>query len=203
MTGKNTQIEDPRNSSVSSDSELVTQALSNPEDFSMIMQKYSAKISRYICRIISLSGDEVEDLLQNVFIKTYKNLNDFDSSLSFSSWIYRIAHNEAIDYIRKNKRNKKSNSSEDDEDALLDIADDVNVSEEVHKKHIRKNINKILDSMREEYRTVLILKFLEERDYNEISDILKKPPGTVATLIHRAKEEFRKKTGKDLNIKDI
>jgi RNA polymerase sigma-70 factor (ECF subfamily) len=177
---------------VEDDKHIIFGILNNTESFGKIMNKYSPKISRYIYRIVGSSFFEIDDLLQNIFIKVYKNLNHFDDSLSFSSWIYRIAHNEAIDYIRKMKIRPRRAVSEEEENFILNIPDlNINIPEESNNNLVKDQILKILSKMKEKYKMVLILRFLEEKDYNEISDILKIPLGTVATLIHRAKEEFK------------
>lgn len=175
---------------------LVQKALESSDEFGRIIEKYQEPLRRYIRRIARPGNDELEILLQDIFIKIYENLNDFDQSLTFSSWIYRIAHNESIDYIRKKKRAGQSldDSAYDDDTVTLaeTIASDVDISKEVDKEYIKKSIALVLDDLEPKYRAVLILKFLEEKDYDDISDILRKPPGTVATLIHRAKKEFKR-----------
>ena len=126
----------------------------------------------------------------------YSSLFLFSPGLSFSSWIYRIAHNEAIDFLRKKKRYGGSldDPARDDDTITLaeTIAADDDIAGEVDKEYVKKCISAVLDDLEPKYRSVLVLKFLEDKDYNDISDILRKPPGTVATLIHRAKKEFRR-----------
>src|SRR5665648_188700 len=78
------------------DNELVKLSLDNPDHFFCLTKRYESKLLRYIMRISKFSHEDAEDVLQDVFIKTYYNLNEFDSELKFSSWIYRIAHNQTI-----------------------------------------------------------------------------------------------------------
>ncbi|MBU1089233.1 hypothetical protein KKF38_00345, partial [Patescibacteria group bacterium] len=73
------------------DIELVRRSLADPDEYAKIVEKYEAPLLRYLLRISNISREEGEDLLQNVFLKAYQNLRDFDTSLKFSSWIYRIA----------------------------------------------------------------------------------------------------------------
>lgn len=187
------------------DKSLVLKTLANPEVFEKIMQRYSDKLRRYIFRISRSSSFEIDDLLQNIFIKIYKNLNNFDSSLSFSSWIYRIAHNETIDYLRKAKIRPRVASSDDEEDFFMNVPDDkINILEETNGRMLREQILKALLKIKEKYRTVLILKYMEDKNYNEISDILKIPLGTVAILLHRAKKEFKEiAINSNINKNDI
>ncbi|MBX4209158.1 sigma-70 family RNA polymerase sigma factor [Candidatus Parcubacteria bacterium] len=182
--------------SIEADALLVQRALASSEEFGRIIDKYQEPLRRYVRRIARPGPDELDMLLQDIFIKAYENLNDFDQDLPFSSWIYRIAHNEAIDYLRRKKRFGASLDDpayDDDTLALAEtIAADDDVVSEVDREYIKKCIIAVLDELEPKYRSVLVLKFLEDKDYNSISDILRKPPGTVATLIHRAKKEFRR-----------
>lgn len=177
-----------------SDFDLVKLSLESQDNYIFIVDKYEDKITRYIKRLGNLSNEDIEDLLQDIFMKVYKNLNNFNPELKFSSWIYRIAHNETIN---KFKKNHNVNLNFDDIDffinKMLDCID-------CHKENIEKNldnkilgikINKVLSKMDIKYKEVLVLKFIEDKDYNEISDIIKKPVNTVGTLINRAKKQFK------------
>lgn len=174
------------------DEELVNLTLKDQDYFLYIMKRYEGKLSRYIMRISGVTREEAQDILQEVFIKTYRNLNDFDTSLKFSSWIYRIARNEAISAYRKSKSKKQDILIDVDDEMLDKIASDFDTSREINQEFLRKSIINILNNIDKKYREVLVLKFLEEKDYKEISYILKKPMGTIATLINRAKKEFKK-----------
>ena len=177
-----------------SDAEIVKLTLRDQEMFLHLMQRYEGKLSRYIRRFAYVDTQTVEDILQEVFIKIYKNLNDFDLDLSFSSWAYRITHNEAINYLKKLDRQKSIPLESDDEDvvSLIRILEsDVDIVKELSKKELQKKVQEVLSMLSPDFREILILKFLEEKEYKEISDILKKPMGTVATLINRAKAQFK------------
>ncbi|MCK5591422.1 MAG: sigma-70 family RNA polymerase sigma factor [Candidatus Pacebacteria bacterium] len=174
-----------------SDEELVVLTLQNRECFVCIINRYENKLLRYMKRISNMPEEELQDILQETFIKAYYNLNNFDSDLKFSSWVYRIAHNSIIDAHRKNKIRPQGNLVDIEDSLLQNIASDTNVLKEVDQKYIRKNIEDALENMEQKYREVLVLKFFEEKDYKEISDILKKPMGTVATLLNRAKKKLK------------
>ena len=88
-----------------SDAELVLLALKNQQFFEHLVHRYEKKLARYVRRFSGLDNESTEDVLQEVFIKIYVNLNDYDASYTFSSWAYRIAHNETINFLRKNKKN--------------------------------------------------------------------------------------------------
>src|SRR5690606_8168284 len=84
-----------------SDEMLVALSLEDKERFGELIERYESKLGRYIARLGIRTAEDRQDVLQEIFLKVYKNLNGFDPKLSFSSWIYRIAHNEAISWYRK------------------------------------------------------------------------------------------------------
>jgi RNA polymerase sigma-70 factor (ECF subfamily) len=177
------------------DEELVKMALENQDCFAYIVERYHKKLLAYIMRISGFSREDGEDVLQEVFIKIYVNLNSFDSNLKFSSWIYRIAHNEVINNYRKKKSRPQSAIDLDDE-FINNLASDLKTDKMADAKFLKENVNRTLELMEPKYREVLVLRFWEDKDYKEISDILKKPMGTVATLISRAKNSFQEELKK-------
>ncbi len=173
-----------------SDIDLVNLSLKNPDNFKFIVEKYSEPIFKYIKRLANVSDEQAEDLLQEIFIKVYVNLNSFNKDLKFSSWIYRIAHNYVISFFRKTKNKKLFNIY--DESLVRNLISDFDIKKKIDLDYQKKNIFEIFEKMRPIYKQVLILKYLEGKSNNEISDILKKPPGTIAVIINRAKKQFKK-----------
>ncbi len=171
------------------DSEVVELAKENPDYLACLMERYEEKLFYYIRRISFFSKEDIEDILQEVFIKVYKNLNDYEDSLKFSSWIYRITHNHTVDEIRK-RGGKKTAISLDKDDLFKFIKSGVNLEKEVAVREKMNKVRAVIEQMPLKYREPMILRFLEEKSYDEIMDILKKPKGTVATLIKRGKKMF-------------
>lgn len=174
-----------------SDEDLVKKTLEDENFYAFLIERYEDKLTRYVLRISGGSKEDVEDTLQDVFISAYKNLNNFDQDLKFSSWIYRIAHNKVISHFRKITARPKTVTYEGDGQLLNILASSEDLAKELERKYTGEEVRSILSTLDEKYREVLVLKFLEEKDYNEISDILEKPMGTVATLISRAKKQFK------------
>ena len=156
------------------------------------MKRYEKKLLYYIRRLTNLNLHDSEDILQEVFIKTYLNLNEFDADLKFSSWIYRIAHNEVISHYRKTKARPQGYAIKLEDNAINNLASDLDIAGETDRIILKFNIQKVLGKIDKKYREVLILKFFEEKSYSEISDIIKRPMGTVASLINKAKQELKK-----------
>jgi RNA polymerase sigma-70 factor (ECF subfamily) len=179
-----------------SDSELVEASLRDPQAFGVLVRRYQQKLRRYIRRLTNIPEEDIEDILQEIFIKVYYNLNGFDPSLKFSSWIYRIAHNQVISSFRKRSVRPQGNSVSIDDDNVWQFASELDVQKEIELASLRDHIFQVFDEMDLKYREVLVLRYFEEKDYQEISDILKKPKGTVSTLINRAKKQFVNKARK-------
>lgn len=182
---------DKNNCSEKTDEEMVSLVLESQDFFACIVDRYEEKLRRYIMRISASTREDAEDLLQEVFIKVYRNLNDFDQNLKFSSWIYRIAHNQVISQWRKLRSRPSVLKFEADEDFLKYLSTDEDLALDTERKFTGEDVREMIGDLDDKYREVLVLKYLEEKDYKEISDILEKPLGTVATLINRAKKQFK------------
>lgn len=182
------------------DEELVNLTLENQENFLFIINRYKLKLFNYINRITNISDEDIEDLLQEVFIKVYLNLNDFNPEFKFSSWIYSITHNQVISNFRKLQSRAEGHSSAIGEDIIRTIAFDFDIKNDIDREFLKQNIFKVFDKLDTKYREVLVLRFFEEKNYQEISDIIKRPIGTTGSLINKAKEEFKKELHKQ-NIK--
>jgi len=167
----------------------------NNEIYSELVKRYQDKLLRYIHRLSNNSNDS-EDILQNVFLKAYKNLYGFDLRKKFSSWIYRIAHNETINNIKKYSKEKQILMEID-----YKIASNINLQEELELKNLKKDLNSYINSLPLKYREPIILYYFEGQSYEEISDILKIPVSSVGTLIHRGKKKIKKILKQPNNIK--
>lgn len=176
------------------DTELAALTLQDPDYFTPLVERYEAKLFRYIRRFSGLSKECAEDVLQEVFLKIYRNLNGFDKDLKFSSWAYRITHNETINYLRKHS-GKETIAIENDDPEVINLIDvlesEINVLDDAKQAEIKEKVRKVMSELPTKYREVLVLRYLEELDYCEISDVLRKPVGTVGTLLNRAKCQFK------------
>ena len=179
-----------------SDEELVQKSLDNRDDFYYLIKRYESKLLKYIKRITNVTNEEAEDLLQEIFIKVYRHLNGFDQKLKFSSWIYRIAHNEVINFAKKRRGGPLLTRTSDGDDSSGAMLDNLAGEDDVHGNYVamesRERVWQALMELPLKYREVLVLKFFENKSYREMSDILRKPEGTVATLVNRAKKKFTK-----------
>jgi RNA polymerase sigma-70 factor (ECF subfamily) len=171
------------------DEELMALLPDKKEVLGILIERYDARLRRYLKRLMPGIGHDLDDVLQEVFIKVYVNARSFDTALSFSSWLYRIAHNEAVSWLRKRSVRPTTQTLSDDEVELLTTALEQG-EDEKHQGLVKDEVERTLASLPEKYRTVLVLQFLEGKSYRDMSDILSVPEGTVATLVHRAKKQF-------------
>jgi RNA polymerase sigma-70 factor (ECF subfamily) len=160
--------------------------------YAEIIKRYKVPLLSYIKRF-SFNSDDSEDILQEVYLKVYRNLYGFDIEKKFSSWIYRIAHNETINYLKKNNNKIKLSLEEINED-IFDKK--INLENEIDQKFLAKEMSHYLKLLKDKYREILILFYFEEKSYEEIAEILHIPKNTVGTYIFRAKQNLIKELKK-------
>jgi RNA polymerase sigma-70 factor (ECF subfamily) len=171
------------------DEQLVIRVQSGQDEaFGELMDRYTEKLSRYGKRFLSQS-EYIEDIVQDVFIKTYQNINSFDTKRKFSPWIYRIAHNAFVNALRKKSTEPVLMF---DFDALVShtIVDD---PEERRKEDEEMGVllKKGIENLTPAYREIITLFYFENLSYEEISEVLEIPIGTVGIRLSRAKRSLR------------
>lgn len=166
---------------------LITEG--DKELFGELIDRYEAKLTRYVKRFTQ-HPDDVSDIVQIVFVKAYINLQSFDTTRSFNSWIYRIAHNESVTYLKK-KSNEKVSFIDFDIFLPHPFA-----SEESDTKTISRELEELLETslskISPKYREVLVLYYYDDLSYQEIADVLHIPTATVGVRIRRGKEALEK-----------
>ena len=188
-TGKNTLLENTHGQPT--DVQLVESTLRNRQAYGAIVLRYQPILGRYVKRLLGRHASAVEDVLQEVFIKAYLNLNDYDRARNFAPWIYRIAHNETITHLRRRNTQPQTISGEDAEIILMHIADGDDPDAAWQRGRKKSEMNAALAALKPQYRDILVLRYLEEKSYDEISDILEIPPGTVATYLSRGLRQLQ------------
>ena len=173
------------------DEELVRLSLTDTRFFGELVVRYEKKLGAYIYRIGNLGKEDIQDLLQDIFVKVYENLNGFDQDLKFSSWIYRIAHNETMGFFRKRRARPQGHQLILEDEDMAGLASELNLVRELEEHDDAQKLREAIQTLPRQYKEVLILKFFEHKSYDEISDILALPSGTIATRITRGKERIR------------
>jgi RNA polymerase sigma-70 factor (ECF subfamily) len=163
-----------------SDETIVEQVRSfDQELYAILVERYQHMLLRYAKSLIH-DEHKAADVVQESFIKAFINLQGFDTKKKFSSWIYRIVHNEAMNSIKKQK--KEISLPEN-----FEFASSEDIEATFNQQEIVMAVQAHLNKLPLIYAAPLTLRYMEEKSYEEISDILHVPLGTVATRISRAK----------------
>jgi len=156
--------------------------------FGALVTRYEAKLKRYARKFLSRKED-IEDLVQDVFVKAYEHIQSFDTSLRFSPWIYRIAHNVFVNELKR--ANRLGFSIFDPYTLLPFLSARETADGEVINEEVRRQIDVSLETLSPKYREILILHYFEELSYKEISEVLHIPVTTVGVRMTRARERLR------------
>ncbi len=159
------------------------------EAFGELVDRYEAKLLRYGRKFLARDEDR-QDIVQDVFIRAYQNIQGFDATQRFSPWIYRIAHNAFVNEIR---RIEKRPFLVFDFDTLIphQVYEDPDQNERV-RADMRMMMERCLNELPSKYREVIVLHYFEEMAYRDIADVLEVPVGTVGIRLKRAKEALQK-----------
>ncbi len=158
--------------------------------FNDLINRYKRQVFSLIFRLVRNQSD-AEDIAQNTFIKAYKSLGSYDPSYPFLTWLFKIAHNSAIDFLRAQKPDSLSIH---DEENPLDIEDtDTSLEERIEAASQQELIDKVLGTLPPLYREILILRHQQELSYEEISETLDIPVGTVKIRLFRARDIMKQK----------
>lgn len=175
---------------------LIDEALQgNQTAFEKLMNKYYQHIYNLIYKMI-FKKEDVEDLTQEAFIKAFNSLQNFDRQFAFSTWLYKIATNNSIDYLRKKKLSTFSIDKEiasEDSDFKFEIPDTEYVPDnKIIEEERKKIIDEAIESLPDKYKKVIVLRHKNEMEYEEIAEKLELPLGTVKAHIFRGRELLNK-----------
>jgi RNA polymerase sigma-70 factor (ECF subfamily) len=183
-----------RRAEESADEEIAAEVQNGDTDsFCYLVERYEPKIHRYARRFL-FDNDEAKDLVQEVFIKAYVNIRGFDTGRRFSPWLYRIAHNEFINALKKKTR-ERANISIFDLDVLfpsIKLIAKETADHDFDMHELKRVLEGSLDRIPQKYREPLVLYYFEEMDYKEIADVLRVPVSTVGVRLQRGKAMLKK-----------
>lgn len=163
----------------------------NTQALGILIDRYETKLKRYGMRFFAYD-DDIDDAVQEIFIKTYQNIQSFDPTRKFSSWIYRIAHNEFINHIRKHAKDPLPFLDFEVDTLIPHPFSEHTPENDMERKEVREMMDKALKKLSPKYREILLLFYYEELSYEEIADILRIPKTTVGVRLNRAKKELKK-----------
>jgi RNA polymerase sigma-70 factor (ECF subfamily) len=182
------------------DHSLLAATLAGDETaFQELVRRYRNQITNYVYRMLN-DYDRAADLAQETFVRVYTNAERYQATYSFSTYIYRIAHNLAISELRQRKRRRlipfpSFFSDKDSEEIEVEIEDkkQVMADDSMIADERRDAVRKAIASLPEKYRAALVLCDIEEKSYEEISVVLDLPVGTVKSRINRARNLLKEK----------
>lgn len=166
------------------DEKNIARQLSNPhtqrEAFSDVVRQYSEQLYWKVRRIV-LNHEDANDVLQNVFLKAWNNLDDFQQKSKISTWLYRIAINESLDFLRKQKT---ANAISADED--ISVANRLMADEYFDGDELQAQLQDAIAKLPEVQRTVFTLRYYDEMKYAEMSSLLNTSEGALKASYHLA-----------------
>jgi RNA polymerase sigma factor (sigma-70 family) len=176
------------------DFDLIDKAVIDKDQqaYAMLMKRYKKAVYFMILKMIR-DADDAEDLTMEAFAKAFKNLHKFKKDYTFSTWLFRIATNNTIDFIRKKKLKTMSlntTMSDDGGNAVtIDVEDDDNNPQDEYIRTQRIEMVRVfVDKLPAKYRKLVQLRYFDELSYEEIAQELDKPLGTVKAQLHRSRE---------------
>ena len=176
------------------------------EAFRLLVRSYQERLYWHIRRMV-LDADDADDCLQNTFLKAWRSLENFRGDAQLYTWLYRIATNVCLDFLRSRSRKPTvSLSVEDDEgeETQLDVADESQSPELLLERSLTRDaVQRGLQALAPDYRQILLLREIQGLSYEEIADVLRIEVGTVKSRIFRARKRLCAFLVEDGNIPDF
>ncbi len=175
------------------DVELIAKAIGGREDgFEELVRRYQRPIINYVYRMLN-DYEGALDVTQEVFIKVYNSLDRYSSDYKFSTWLYRIAHNAAIDHMRRTPANQQSLETENEDGAYQLQLECPNPTPEQERERTewRTEIDSVVKCLPPAYRDLILLRHSRDLSYDEIAEVTGLPLGTVKNRLFRAREMMR------------
>ncbi len=163
----------------------------NQKAFNQLMKNYEKSIFFLMLKMTN-NEDDAKDLTSEAFEKAFRNLHNYTPNYAFSTWLFRIASNNCIDYIRKGKKNLQYSNIYDEDNNVIEYvsnlsSDELDPEENIMKSQKTTLIRQIVDKLKPHYRELIDLHYFQEYNYNEISEIMNIPIGTVKAQLFRAR----------------
>lgn len=182
------------------DAELIQRVLAGDgAAYRPLVERYQNRVHAMVYGVVR-NPEDARDIVQNAFVKAYRNLSGFRIESSFYTWIYRIAMNLAIDHVRKTKRRKTTGFDEaigarDDDGAMLEVHHEESPQRALQRKELQTRILAALDTLTEEHREIILLREVEGLSYKEIADAMGVPEGTVMSRLFYARKKLQAQLG--------
>lgn len=194
-SAQDSKRDDPSQSSLQDEGYVKDALAGDQKAYQKLTEKYRRPLQFHVARMVKES-EQVEDLVQEALVKAFKNLESYNSNYAFSTWLYRITTNHTIDYLRKKKLQTTSIDKPiktRDGELSIELPDDnAETDRAIIRRQRKKIITNAIENLPDKYRQVIEMRHIEELSYQEISDQLDLPLGTVKAHIFRAREMLYK-----------
>lgn len=160
--------------------------------FTILVEHFEKILLAYIYRLSNISQAEAEEILQDTFLHAWRYLKDYNASFAFSTWIYRIAHQKTISYHRKEVSRGKEFKILWNDEICSNISSNLDIHKNLKTSELQKEVQEAISYLPKKQKDVIILKYLEGKSYDEISDILEISIGTAGSLASRGKKALHK-----------
>jgi RNA polymerase sigma-70 factor (ECF subfamily) len=175
------------------DASLVAETLAgNQASFQLLVERYQGRLFS-LARHYTRSAVEIEDIVQDTLLKAYSRLESFHHQSSFYTWLYRIATNTMLDFLKRRGRNPVQAVEDPELEADQPDVAVMRPDSRLEQEEISSITHKVLEELPEIFRTVLILREFEDESYQDIADILGISIGTVESRLFRARARFKQK----------
>lgn len=194
-SGNNSKRDDASQSSLQDETYVKDALKGDQRAYQKLTEKYRRPLQFHVSKMVKES-EQVEDLVQEALVKAFDNLESYNTNYAFSTWLYRITTNHTIDYLRKKKLKTTSIDKPiktGDGELTIELPDDdAETDRAIIKRQRKKIITAAIKNLPDKYRTVIEMRHIEELSYQEISEQLDLPLGTVKAHIFRAREMLYK-----------
>lgn len=175
------------------DEEIAVLAIKEDRYFRELVERYDRKMKIYVKRITGASNETVEDVVQEVFFKVYANIGKFNPEMKFSSWLYRIAHNQAVNnFLYEKRRRTESLLYNEKGEVITMLRDSHDVWRQIQQENVNEKLVDALSHISKKYKDVIELNYFEGKSYQEISEQLGKPVNTIGTMLNRGRKILKK-----------
>ncbi len=192
---ENVSLRENASPSSMEDDDFVLNAMKGDQKaYKMLMDKYQKPLYFHVLKMVK-DTEQVEDLVQEAFMKAFNNIQSYNTNYAFSTWLYRITTNHTIDYLRKRKLKTTSIHNPirtKDGEIEIEISSDNETDRLIIRKERKAIIHEAIRNLPEKYRQVIEMRHLDEMSYDEIAEELDLPLGTVKAHIFRAREMLYK-----------
>ena len=165
----------------------------NSRAYSVLVDRHKSQAMTLAVRLVG-GREEAEELVQDAFVKAYRSLDQFRGDAKFSTWFYRILYNLCMTVVTRRKAKPESlDEYEEDSHRTLVDGDEVSIQERLEQREIQSLVSSEVGNLPEKFKTAILLFYVQEMSYDEVSAVMDVPLGSVKTYLHRGRDLLRQR----------